>query len=349
MANESVAVEEEVKERLTDDMSPATRAAAVIVAIGSEQASNVYKHLKDEEIERLSLEVAQLNRLSADDLAEIMEDFYGLCVTQKVISEGGITYARDILEKAFGKDTAANYMDRISKSMKIRALEFVRKASSKNLAIMLQTEHPQTVAFVLSYAKADQASFVISSLEKEMQLDVVQRIAKLESVSPEVVSIVEQVLEDRFSGVMSMDMTEIGGVNYVADIMNHTDRTTEKHIFDELNKRDPLLSENIRKLMFVFEDIVNLDDMTIQRFLREVDSQDLAIAIKGSNEEVKEVLLNNVSRRAKETILTDIEYLRNVRLKDVEEAQQRIVNIIRSLEESGEIVISRGGGDEIIA
>ena len=215
--------------------------------------------------------------------------------------------------------------------------------------MMLQNEHPQTVAFVLSYARAEQASFVIASLEKEMQLDVIQRIARLESVSPEVVSIVEQVLERRFASVISVDMTEIGGVNYVADIMNHTDRTTEKHIFDELNRRDPVLSENIRKLMFVFEDIVGMDDVTIQRFLREVDSQDLAIAIKGSNEDVKEVLLNNVSRRAKETILSDIEYLRNVRLRDVEEAQQRIVNIIRSLEESGEIVISRGGEDEIIA
>ncbi len=330
-------------------LSSAGRAAAVIVALGSEHASGVYKHLREEEIERLSIEVAKLNRLSSEDLLEIVEDFYGLCITQKVISEGGVLYARDVLEKAFGPQMAASYMDRISKSMQVRALEFVRKANSKNLMIMLQNEHPQTVAFVLSYARAEQASFVISQLEKEMQLDVIQRIAKLESVSPEVVNIVEEVLERRFASVVSVDMTEIGGVNYVADIMNQTDRNTEKHIFDELNRRDPILSENIRKLMFVFEDIVNLDDMTIQRFLREVDTQDLAIAIKGSNEDVKEILLNNVSRRAKETILTDIEYLRNVRLKDVEEAQQRIVNIIRSLEESGEIVISRGGGDEIIA
>ena len=330
-------------------LSPAGRAAAVIVALGAEQAASVYKYLREDEIEALSLEVAKLSKLSPADLAEIVEDFYGLCITQKVISEGGGFYAKEVLEKAFGKDQATNYMDRISRSMQIRALEFVRKANNKNLMMMLQNEHPQTVAFVLSYARADQASYVISSLEKEMQLDVIQRIAKLESVSPEVVSTVEGVLERRFASMVSVDMTEIGGVNYVADIINHTDRTTEKYIFDELNKRDPILSENIRKLMFVFEDIVNLDDMTIQRFLREVDTQDLAIAIKGSNEDVKELLLNNVSRRAKETILTDIEYLRNVRMKDVEEAQQRIVNIIRSLEESGEIVISRGGEDEIIA
>ena len=335
--------------RAKDKLGAASRAAAVIVALGAEHAAGVYKYLRDEEIETLSLEVAKLSRLSPSDLSDIVEDFYGLCITQKVISEGGIFYARDILEKAFGKDQAANYMDRISRAMQVRALEFVRKANNKNLLMMLQNEHPQTVAFVLSYARADQASFVISSLDREVQLDVIQRIAKLESVSPEVVSTVEEVLERRFASVISVDMTEIGGVNYVADIMNHTDRTTEKHIFDELNRRDPVLSENIRKLMFVFEDIVNLDDMTIQRFLREVDTQDLAIAIKGSNEDVKEILLNNVSRRARETILTDIEYLRNVRMKDVEEAQQRIVNIIRSLEESGEIMISGGGEDEFIA
>ncbi|MDR1193701.1 MAG: flagellar motor switch protein FliG [Peptococcaceae bacterium] len=332
-----------------EKMTAAGRAAAVIVALGTEHASGVYKHLREDEIERLSLEVAKLSRLSSEDMQEIVEDFYGLCVTQKVISEGGVLYARDVLEKAFGPQAAASYMERISKSMQVRALEFIRKANNKNLMMMLQNEHPQTIAFVLSYARAEQASYVISELGKDVQLDVIQRIAKLESVSPDIVSTVESVLEKRFSSVVSVDMTEIGGINYVADIMNHTDRNTEKHIFDELNKRDPLLSENIRKLMFVFEDIVGLDDITIQRFLREVDTQDLAIAIKGSNEEVKEVLLNNVSRRAKETILTDIEYLRNVRLKDVEEAQQRIVNIIRSLEESGEIVISRGGEDEIIA
>lgn len=330
-------------------LSPAARAAAVIVAMGAEEASEVYKHLREDEIEKLSIEVAKLERLSQEALQEIVDDFYGLCVTQKVISEGGVLYARDVLEKAFGPERATSYMERISQAMQTRAFDFIRKANYKNLMMMLQNEHPQTIAFVLSYAKADQASKIISELPKEQQLDVICRIARLESVSPEIVSTVEQVLEKRFSSVVSVDMTEIGGVNYVADIMNHTDRTTEKHIFDELNKSDPVLSEDIRKLMFVFEDIVNLDDMTIQRVLREVDTQDLAVAIKGSNEDVKNVLLNNISARAKENILSDIEYLRNVRLRDVEEAQQRIVNVIRNLEETGEIVISRGGEDEIIA
>lgn len=330
-------------------MTPLSRAAAVIVALGTENASEVYKHLREEEVEALSLEVAKLERLSPEEMQEIVDDFYGLCVTQKVISEGGVIYAKDVLEKAFGSQRATSYMDRISQAMQTRPFDFIRKANYKNLMMMLQNEHPQTIAFVLSYAKSEQAAQIVAELPKEQQLDVIERIAKLESVSPEIVTTVEKALESRFSTVATENMTEIGGVNYVADIMNHTDRATEKHIFDELGKKDPELSENVRKLMFVFEDIVNLDDMSIQRVLRDVDPKDLAVAIKGSNEDVKAVLLGNVSSRARENIESDIQYLRNVRLRDVEEAQQKIVNIIRSLEESGEIVISRGGEDEIIA
>lgn len=327
---------------------PITKAAAVVVALGSAQASEVYKYLTEDEIERLTIEVARLNRLSPEEMQDIVEDFYGLCTTQKVISEGGILYAKTVLEKAFGVQQATSYLERVSKAMQTRSFEFVRKANYKNLMMMLQGEHPQTIAFVLSYASSDQAAKIIAELPKKLQIDVIKRIATLESVSPDIVSIVEQTLERRFSAVVSVDMTEIGGVNYVADIMNHIDRTTEKFVFDELSKTDPALSEDIRKLMFVYEDILNLDDVTIQTVLRVVDAQDLAVAIKGSSEEIKELLLSNISARARENILSDIEYLRNVRMRDVERAQQKIVETIRSLEESGEIVISRGGEDAII-
>lgn len=330
-------------------MSTAGRAAAIVVALGEEQAAAVYRHLREDEVEKLTLEVAKLEKLSPSDMQEIVNDFYGLCTTQKVISEGGVLYARTILEKAFGSQLASSYMERVANTMQIRAFEFIRKSNYKNLLMMLQNEHPQTIAFVLSYATAEQASKVIAELPKALQINVIKRIAILESVSPEIVSTVEDVLEKRFSAVVTVDMTEIGGINYVADIMNHTDRTTERYIFDELSKSDPALSNDIRKLMFVFEDIVSLDDMTIQRVLREVDQQDLAIAVKGSSEEIKNVLLNNISTRAKENILADIEYLRNIRMRDVEAAQQKIVDTIRMLEETGEIVISRGEEDMIIA
>ena len=332
----------------TKKITSLTKAAAVIVAMGSERASEVYKHLSEDEIETLTLEVAKLDKLSGDDMQEIVDDFYGLCTTQKVISEGGVLYARNVLEKAFGSQLATSYMDRVSKSMQTRSFEFIRKANYKNLMMMLQSEHPQTIAFVLSYASADQSSKIISELPKKLQIDIIRRIATLESVSPEIVSIVENALEKRFSVVISVDMTEIGGINFVADIMNHVDRTTEKYVFDELSKSNPALSEDIRKLMFVFEDIMSLDGPTIQTVLRSVDTQELAVAIKGSSEEIKNLLLNNISARAKENILSDIEYLRNVRMKDVERAQQKIVDTIRALEESGEITISRGMEDAII-
>lgn len=328
--------------------APITKAAAVIVAMGSAQAAEVYKHLSEDEVERLTIEVARLNRMSPEEMQDIVDDFYGLCTTQKVIQEGGVAYARNVLEKAFGSQQATNYLDRVSKAMQTRSFEYVRKANYKNVMMMLQNEHPQTIAFVLSYASSDQAAKIIAELPKKLQLDVVRRIATLESVSPDIVAIVEETLEKRFTNVVSVDMTEIGGVNYVADIMNHIDRTTEKFVFDELTKTDPTLSDDIRKLMFVYEDILTLDDVTIQTVLRVVDAQDLAVAIKGSSEEIKELLLSNISSRARENILSDIEYLRNVRMSDVERAQQKIVETIRQLEESGEIVISRGGEDAII-
>lgn len=329
-------------------VSSITRAAAVIVALGSAQASEVYKHLSDDEIERLTVEVARLNKLSSEDMQEIVDDFYGLCTTQKILSEGGVIYAKNVLEKAFGPQQATNLMERVSRAMQTRSFEFVRKANYKNLMMTLQSEHPQTIAFVLSYASSDQAAKIISEFPKKLQLDVIKRIATLESVSPEIVSIVEASLEKRFSNMVTVDMTEIGGVNYVADIMNHIDRTTEKYVFDELAKSDPVLSDDIRKLMFVYEDILGLDDVTIQTVLRGIDAQDLAVAVKGSSEEIKELLLRNISSRARENILSDIEYLRNVRMKDVERAQQKIVETIRALEESGEIVLDRGGEDAII-
>ncbi len=330
-------------------LSPVQRAATVIISLGAQRASDVYKYLSEDEVEMLSLEIAKMQRLSEEDVRETMEDFYGLCVTQKVINEGGVIYARDVLEKAFGPEQAASLMERLSKSLKTQAFEFIRKADYKSLQMALASEHPQTIALVLSYARSDQASMIIAELPRTMQIDVIKRIANLDRTSPEIVSIVEKTLERRFDSIISADQVEVGGVPYIADIMNRVDRSTEKFVFDELGEQDPKLAEEIRKLMFVFEDIVNLDGLAIQRFIREVDSKDLAVALKAANEDVKEVIFQNMSSRVRETIQTDIQYLHNIRLRDVEEAQQKIVGVIRQLEEAGEIVIARGEGEEIIA
>jgi len=229
-----------------------------------------------------------------------------------------------------------------------KSFDFIRKADYKNLLTIIQNEHPQTIALILSYARADQASAVIAELPKEKRIDVVERIAKMDRTSPEVVKWVEEELEKKFNSIVSVDFTEIGGINYVADIMNNMDRGNEKYIFDELNKKDAKLSDEIRMRMFIFEDIVTLDSMSIQRFLREVDSKDLVMSIKGSNKEVADVLFSNMSSKMAETIKSELEYTRNVRLRDVEEAQQRIVSVIRRLEEEGELVIAKSGKDDII-
>ena len=325
------------------------KAASVIVALGAENASKIYKYLKEDEVEQLTFEIARLEQLPAQEVEDTLDNFYQVCLTQKVITEGGVEYARNVLEKAYGPQMATTLLDRVTRSLQTKVFEFIRKADYKNIIAIIQNEHPQTIAMILSYTRADQAASVIGELPKDIRLEVVERIATMDRTSPEVVKIVEQNLEKKFSSLMSLDFTEIGGVNYIADIMNNMDRANEKYIFDELTRKDAALCEEIRKRMFVFEDITALDDMSIQRFLREVDSKDLVFALKGANKEVAEVIFKNMSTRSSESVRSDLEYTHNVRLRDVEEAQQRIVGIIRRLESEGELVIMKGGKDEFIA
>ncbi len=331
------------------ELTPIQKAAVVITSIGAENAAHVYKRLNDEEVEKLTFEVSSLPYMDIGQVDAVLNEFYELCLTQKVITEGGIDYARSVLEKAYGPEMAQKLMEKVSKSMQTKAFEFVRKSDYKNLLAIIQNEHPQTIALVLSYVNSEQASAVLQELPKEKRVEVVERIAKMESASPETVKAIESTLERKFAAVVSMDLTEVGGVNYVADVLNKVDRGTEKYIFDELSARDPVLVEEIKKKMFVFEDILSLDSMSIQRFIRDVETKDLAIAIKGSNAEVAATLYANMPQRMQESIQQEIEYLHNVRMRDVDEAQQRIVGIIRHLEEEGELVIGKGGEDEIIA
>ncbi|MCL2633526.1 MAG: flagellar motor switch protein FliG [Oscillospiraceae bacterium] len=336
-------------EKATVEMAPLQRAALVLSSIGAENASKVFKHFSDDEIERLTLEVAKMDYWPSEVVEDVLNDFYELCLTQKVISEGGVEYARDVLEKAFGPQQANMLFDKITKQLKTKAFGFVRKADYKNLLAIVQNEHPQTIALILSYSRSDQASAILSELPKDIRIDVVERIARMDAASPDVVKSIEETLERKFANLVTMDSMEVGGVNYVADVLNNVDRATEKFIFDELIQRDPRLADEIRQKMFVFEDISILDSVSIQAFLKEVDPKDLAVAIKGSSSEVAEIIYANMSTRMRESTQTDVEYLSNVRMKDVEESQQRIVAIIRRLEDEGVLVISKGGGDEIIA
>ena len=338
---------EEIRE---SKLTPEQKAAAVVVSLGADKASKVYKHLSESDIERLTIEVAKLGHISPDEMELVLDEFYKTCLTQKVVTDGGMEYARAVLEKAFGESTAQTLLERLAKSLKTRPFEFVRKSNVRNLISFLQHERPQTIALILSYADPDQASMVISELPKEKQIKVVESIAKMESASPDAIKIVEASLKKKFESVLTTaDFTTIGGIDYIADVMNHMDRANEKYIFDELGKENEELADTIRKKMFVFEDIVSMDNRSIQRFIRECDVKDIVYALKGSDDKIKELVFANVSTRMAESIRSDLEITVNVRLRDVEEAQQRIVGVIRRLEEAGELIIVKSGKDEIIA
>lgn len=337
-------------ELTNNGMSPEQKAAAVVISLGADKASKIYRHLSESDIEKLTIEVAKAGHVTPEQMEEVLDEFYKICLTQKVVTDGGMEYARAVLEKAFGEGTAQTLLDKLSKSLQIRPFEFVRKSNVKNLVSFLQHERAQTIALVLSYADPDQASTVISELPKEKRIKVVESIAKMESASPDAIKIVEESLKKRFESILTTsDFTKIGGIDYIADVMNHMDRANEKYIFDELGKENEELAETIRKKMFVFEDIVSMDNRSIQRFIRECDVKDIVYALKGSDENIKQLVFANVSSRMAESIQSDLEVTVNVRLRDVEEAQQRIVGVIRRLEEAGELIIVKSGKDEIIA
>ena len=278
----------------------------------------------------------------------MINEFYQICLAQQYIAEGGIGYAKELLEKSFGSDRARDVIGKLTASLQVKPFEFVRKTDAAQLLNFIQDEHPQTIALILSYLSPSQAALIIGALPPDRQADVTKRIAQMDRTSPEVIKEVEKVLETKLSSLVNQDYTIIGGVDSVVDILNTVDRGTEKHIMETLEIEEPELADEIRKKMFVFEDILLLDDRAIQRVLRDVDNGDLSMALKGSGEEVQEAIFKNLSKRLASMIKEDMDFMGPVRMKDVEEAQQKIVNIIRKLEDSGEIVISRGGGDEII-
>lgn len=329
-------------------LSAPQRAAAVIVSLGVDKASKIYKYLSEDDIEQLTIEIAKLGYVSVEDTEEVLDDFYKMCLTQKVVTEGGMEYARTVLESAFDEQTANQLLDKATKSLKIKSFDYIRKADSKNLFSVLQHERPQVIALVLSYVDARNTAAVIAELPETKKIEVVERIAKMESASPEAIKIVESELKKRFSSVLTSDYTRIGGIDFIADVMNNIDRSNERFIFDELGERDHELADTIRKKMFVFEDIINLDARSIQIFVRECEVKDLVYALKGSNPEVNALIFANMSSRMAENIKDELEITTNLRLKDVEEAQQRVVAVIRRLEEEGQLVISKGGKDDII-
>lgn len=324
------------------------KSAILLIALGPEKSAQIFKHLKEEEIEELTLEIANTRSVTPQIKEEVVDEFYQVCLAQQYIAEGGIGYAKELLEKALGEEKAVDVISKLTASLQVKPFEFVRKTDASQLLNFIQDEHPQTIALILSYLSPGQASAIISSLPQDRQADVAKRVAMMDRTSPDVIKEVEKILESKLASLVNQDYTIIGGVDQVVEILNAVDRGTEKHIMETLEIEEPELADEIRKKMFVFEDILLLDDRAIQRVLRDVDNNDLALALKGSNEQVQNAIFNNLSKRLATMIKEDMEFMGPVRMKDVEEAQQKIVNIIRKLEDSAEIVISRGGGDEII-
>jgi flagellar motor switch protein FliG len=337
-----------VMESNNENLTGIQKSAILLIALGPEMSANIFKHLKEDEIEQLTLEIANTRSVSPQLKNDILDEFYEVCLAQQYIAEGGIGYAKDLLDKALGEERAQEVIGRLTASLQVRPFEFVRKADASQLLNFIQDEHPQTIALILSYLPPSQAAAVIGALPPEKQSDVAKRIATMDRTSPDVIKEVEDVLERKLASLVNQDYTIVGGVDAIVNILNTVDRGTEKHIMETLEVEEPELADEIRKKMFVFEDILTLDNRAIQTVLRDVDNNELAIASKGANEEVQNVIFSNLSSRLASMIKEDMEYMGPVRLKDVEDAQQKIVNIIRKLEDSGEIVISRGGGDEII-
>ncbi|MGN1480537.1 flagellar motor switch protein FliG [Porcipelethomonas sp.] len=329
-----------------EQVTAANKAAAFMVALGEETAAEIYKYLDDDEVEQLSLEIASIDSLSQDEIKAVMDEFYEIFIAQKISAEGGQQYSMNVLTNAFGKEKAKMIMQRIHDSN--RAFEFLKNVDYKTILTMLSNELPQTIALVLTHINSKKSAQIIAEFPNDIQVEIFKRIADMDSISPEIVRNVEEIMSEKLSSVGSVDMVEFGGVNYLADVMNNLDMQTEKTIMEELNDSDPELVDEIQKRMFVFDDIAFLDNREIQAFLRECDTKDITVALKAANPEVTKVIFSNMSQRQQETIKTDLQYLHNVRMRDVEDAQRKIIATIRRLEETGEIVMSKGGLDEII-
>lgn len=324
------------------------KAAILMITLGPDTAASIYKHLTEEEIEELTLEISTIKNVTPDLKEKVVEEFYNMAVAQDYITQGGIAYAKMVLEKSLGPEAAATIINRLTSSLQVRPFDFARKADPNQILNFIQNEHPQTIALILSYLDPAQAGQILSNLPQEMQADVARRIALMDSTSPEIIYEVEEMLEQKLSATFTHDYTKTGGIDTVVEVLNDVDRTTEKTILENLSARDPELAEEIKKRMFVFEDIVTLDNRAIQLVIREVDNQDLLLALKAASDEVRQVIFNNMSQRMRENFQEEMEIMGPVRLRDVEEAQMRIVSVIRRLEEAGEIIIARGGGDDII-
>lgn len=332
------------KEELTNRQ----KAAVLLMILGPELSGQVLKHLDERYVEELSLEVARLDKVTAEHREQVIKEFHDVALAQDYISEGGLEHARRVLEAAFGPEKAKEILERIQAAMQVVPFEFLKRADPSQLLSFIQDEHPQTIALILAYMPLNSAAMVLSKLAPELRADVAARIAMMEQTPPEVIRRVEQVLEKKVSSLLNQEMSQAGGPKALVDLLNRVDRSTERMIMESLAESNPELAEQVKNMMFVFEDIVQLDDRAVQQVLREVDMKDLATALKSVKEDVQQKVFKNLSERAAAMLKEDMEFMGPVRLKVVEEAQQKIVAVIRRLEAAGEITIGRDGEEDVL-
>lgn len=325
------------------------KAAILFITLGPEASSGILKKLPESDIQKITYEIANITSVTAEQREEILNEFLQINKARDYIIEGGMDYAKQLLSKALGAQRANEILDKVSEATaQYRPFSIARKADSKQLLNVITAEQPQTIALILCYLQADKAAQVMAELPEETQSEVAYRIATMNTTSPMVIKEIESVLESKLSSVVRTEMTSLGGVETLVGILNSVDRTTEKNITEGLEREDAELADKVKSSMFVFEDIISLDDVSIQRILREVEASDLALALKGCSDEVANCIYRNQSKRAAASLKEDMEFLGPVRITDVENAQQKIVSIIRRLDDANEIIISRGGEDAII-
>ena len=321
------------------------KAAVLLVALGPDRASEVFKHLHYDEIEALSLEMAKMQHVEPTTTTRVMEELAATVQAYDSIAAGGVEYAREVLERAIGSERAAEIIGRLSSVIEMRPFEFLRRTAPEQIVAFLRNEAPQTIALVVANLHTTLAAQVLANLPEEEQAEIALRIAKMGETSPDVVKQVEDVMRAKLATIVQNEYTTTGGVKSLAEILNHTDRPTERNVLDSLTETDEELAAEVRRLLFVFEDIVKLDDRSIQLVLREADQKDLALALRGVSDEVKTRVLSNMSERGAQMLLEEMEYQPPQRKRVVEEAQGRIVAIVRRLEEAGAVVLSRNEAD----
>lgn len=333
-----------------EQMTSAQKVAALLITLGPSAAAELMKNIDDDDVlEQITLEIAGMSKLPQETVEAIVDEFMTVFQASSMLSSGGMDYARELLEKAYGSKEADNILNRLVTILNSNPFQFFNEADPVQLATSFQYENPQLIALILAYLKPEQSAKVLNCLAPNIQYKVALKIAQMETTNPEVVSEVEKIVESRFSDVVATDFSKAGGTKTLASILNNADRSTERNVIEIMEVETPELAEDVRSLMFVFEDIVNLDDPSIQRVLREVDTKDLATSLKGAKDEVKEKFLKNMSERAQGVLLEDIEYMGPVRTKEVQKAQSKIVSVIKALEAVGEVTIYRNAvEDELI-